>query len=130
MSVDQNTKNVISSELKLVSEMSKKELGLEFYSNSKEILEYKEKIKFLEKRNSEIEVSLLPQIGLKYQPKDTTFMLIPKVVKGKAVPSYKKVVELVPEKFDFSNKEKTLLKKLVGENTPTPKDSTKIQIVE
>ena len=123
-------KNFVSAEFKLVSEMKKNELAFEFVENSENIAKLKESLKILEKRNEEIESLLVGQISPKYQPTGAKFILLPKVSKGRAVPSYKTVCEVVPEKFKFNETQKAVLKELISENTPTPKDTKKIEIVK
>lgn len=120
--------NFASAELKLVSELTKAEKAIEFVNNANKIAELKKALKQLEARNEEIETILIPEIGLKYQPKGSEFVLTVKTSLGRSVPSYKDVVERIQKVFNFSEKDKNIVNIIIEESKGTPKDKQSIVI--
>jgi len=119
-----------TADFKALVEMSKAELAIEFVSNAEKIATLKANLKKLEERNSQIEAILLPQIGLKYQPKDTDFILMPKLVKGRKSTSYASIVKDAPKACKLSDTQKAVFADLVSENTKFGEDKKTIQIIE
>jgi hypothetical protein len=121
---------LISADFKALAELSKADLANEFVSNATQIADLKATLKKLEDRNTKIEESLLPQIGLKYQPKGADFILMPKVTKGKKTASYASVVEQTPKACNLKPDQITLLNDLLTSHTKIGEDKTSIQIVK
>ena len=121
---------LLSADFKALAELTKAELATEFVSNFAQIAELKASLKKLEERNSKIEESLLPQIGLKYQPKGAEFILMPKVSKGRKSTSYASVVEETPKVCNLKPDQITLLNDLLTSYTKIGEDKTSIQIIK
>jgi hypothetical protein len=121
---------LISADFKTLAELSKADLATEFVANSTQISKLKATLKKLEERNSLLEESLLPQIGLKYQPKGADFILMPKVTKGRKSTSYANVVEDAPKACNLKPDQITLLNDLLASHTKIGEDKTSIQIIK
>jgi hypothetical protein len=115
---------------KLFAGFSKAEMATDFVNKSNRIAELKLELKKLSLEVEAIEEILLPQIGLKYQPKGAEFILMPKKTKGRKSTSYAKVVELVPEACSLNAKQQLLLKDLVASQTKVGEDTKSIQIIQ
>lgn len=113
---------------KLFAELTKAELANTFVSNAEKIAFFKAELKKLETENSNIEAILLPQIGLKYQPKGANFILMPKETKGRKSTSYAKVVEKAPEACKFTEKQIASFKDLITTHTNFGENKTSIEI--
>jgi len=119
-----------SADFKALAELTKADLANEFVSNANEISILKATLKKLEERNTQIEEILLPQIGLKYQPKGAEFILMPKVSKGRKSTSYASVVEDTPKVCNLKADQISLLNDLLTSHTKIGEDKTTIQIVK
>jgi len=118
------------SDQKLFAGFSKAEMAADFVNKSNRIEELKLELKKLSLEVEAIEEILLPQIGLKYQPKGAEFILMPKISKGRKSTSYAKVVELAPETCSFNAKQVAILKDLVASQTKVGEDTKSIQIIQ
>ena len=118
----------MNAENKLFAELTKAELANAFVSNAEKIAFFKAELKKLETENSNLEAILLPQIGLKYQPKGAKFILMPKQTKGRKSTSYAKVVDEAPNVCKFTNKQITTFKDLISTHTNFAENKTSIEI--
>jgi hypothetical protein len=117
-------------EEKMIAELSKAELAISYVNKSNRIEKLKAELKKLNIQVDSIEEILLPQIGLKYQPKGQDFILMPKTTKGRKSTSYAKVVELTPEACSLNAKQQALLKDLLASQTNIGEDKKSIQIIK
>lgn len=119
-----------SAESKLFSEMTKAELATKFVALSDQIEALKKALKLAETEADQIEAILLPQIGLKYQPKGNDFILMPKTTKGRKTTSYATVVTEAPKVCKFNASQEATFADLVASQTKIGEDKISIQIVK
>jgi hypothetical protein len=119
-----------SAENKLFADLTKSELANKFVSLSEQIEALKKALKLAETEADQIEGILLPQIGLKYQPKGAEFILMPKVSKGRKSTSYATVVSDAPKVCKFTTSQEAIFADLVTSQTKIGEDKTSIQIVK
>lgn len=119
-----------SAENKLFADLTKSDLANKFVSLSDQIADLKKALKKAETEADQIEAILLPQIGLKYQPKGAEFILMPKVSKGRQTVSYATVVKDAPKTCKFSASQEAIFADLVTSQTKIGEDKNSIQIVK
>lgn len=120
----------MKAESKFLAELTKAEMAASFVEKTEKIKALKFELKKLETEASAMEEILLPQIGVKYQPKGANFILMPKITNGRKSTAYAKVVEEAPKICRLSDKQTTLLKELVESQTNYGEDKKTIQIVK
>lgn len=121
---------LLSADQKLFSEMTKSELATKFVALSDQIESLKKALKLAETEADQIEQILLPQIGLKYQPKGSEFILMPKVSKGRKTTLYKSVVDDAPKVCKFTTSQEAIFADLVTSQTKIGEDKKSIQIIK
>lgn len=119
-----------SAENKLFADLTKSELANKYVILSEQIEALKKALKLAETEADQIEQILLPQIGLKYQPKGADFILMPKVSKGRKSTSYATVVSDAPKVCKFTPNQEATFADLVASQTKIGEDKQSIQIVK
>lgn len=119
-----------SADGKLFAELTKAELATKFVALSEQIESLKKALKVAETEADQIEGILLPQIGLKYQPKGAEFILMPKVSKGRKSTSYATVVNDAPKVCKFTASQEASFADLVASQTKIGEDKQTIQIIK
>ena len=119
-----------SADGKLFAELTKAELATKFVALSGQIESLKKALKLAEAEVDQIEGILLPQIGLKYQPKGADFILMPKSTKGRKTTLYKTVVDDAPKVCKFTASQEASFADLVTSQTKIGEDKTSIQIIK
>jgi Cu/Ag efflux protein CusF len=120
----------MNADQKLFAELSKVELAISFVQNNEKIENLKLELKKLELENENIENLLLPQIGLKYQPKNENFILMPKITNGRKSTSYATVVNELPKVCNLNKIQLAKFTDLLTKQTKIGENKKTIQIIK